>query len=297
MSSQLRRKLEAGQFVVTGELAPPKGTDVTRLIDHARLLRGKVDAVNITDNQRSIMKLTSLASCVILKQEGVEPVMQVACRDRNRLALQSDLLSAHVLGIPNILALTGDPIHTGDHKTAKPVFDWNSIELIRAIAQLNQGFDSEGHPLTGKTDLFIGGAINPCAGDLDAQLRRLEKKIAAGVQFIQTQAIYDMTKFKKFIERARPFKVYILGGILLLKSAKMARFLNKSVPGIAVPDALIAEMEKAADPMAKGIEIAARQIAQCRSLAHGVHLMTVGAEEKIVDILETEKRGLRPLRR
>jgi len=283
-----QEKLNSGKFVVTGELAPPKGTDVSKLHQHANLLRDHVDAINITDNQRSIMKLSSLASCLILKEEGVEPILQVTCRDRNRIGLQSDILSAHVLGVRNILTLTGDPVRVGDHASAKSVFDWNSMDLIKAITGLNEGVDSEGHPLNAKTEIFIGGAINPCSGQVDAQLNRLQKKIKLGVHFIQTQAMYDMDKFAEFMGKAKDFNVFILAGILLLKSAKMARFLNKNVPGIQVPDSLINELEKAPDPLKKGIDIAARQMAQCRSLCHGVHLMTVGAEEKILDIIESE---------
>ncbi len=282
-----REKLESGQFVVTGELAPPKGTDVGKLREHARLLKEHVDAVNITDNQRSIMKLSSLACCLILEEEGIEPIIQVTCRDRNRIGLQSDLLAADVLGVRNVLTLTGDPVRAGDHPNAKAVFDWNSIEMIEALVKMNQGFDSEGHELKGKTQIFIGGAINPCS-DPQAQLKRLQKKIDAGVQFIQTQAIYDMSKFEEFMHGAKKSGVFILAGILLLKSAKMARFLNRSVPGISVPEPLIQELEKAKDPLQKGIEIAARQMAQCRTLCQGAHLMTVSAEEKIVDIIQAE---------
>lgn len=287
MSLTFREKLESGQFVVTGELAPPKGTDTQNLRAHARLLKDYVDAINITDNQRSIMKLSSLASCLILKEEGVEPILQVTCRDRNRIGLQSDLLSADVLGIQNILTLTGDPVRVGDHPEAKSVFDWNSMEMIQAIVKMNQGLDSEGHELKGATNIFIGGAINPCS-DPQSQLKRLQKKINFGVQFIQTQAVYDMDKFEEFMQGTKESGVFILAGILLLKSAKMARFLNRSVPGISVPEGLIEELEKATDPLQKGIEIAARQMAQCRNLCHGVHLMTVGAEERIVDMIQAE---------
>ncbi len=287
MRQTFREKLESGQFVVTGELAPPKGTDVSKLREHARLLKESVDAINITDNQRSIMKLSSLACCLILKEEGVEPIIQVTCRDRNRIGIQSDLLSAEVLGIRNVLTLTGDPVRVGDHPEAKSVFDWNSMQMIEAIRQMNQGLDSEGHALKGKTEIFIGGAINPCS-DPVAQNKRLKKKVDLGLQFVQTQAIYDMNKFENFMQEAKKQGVFILAGILLLKSAKMARFLNRSVPGISVPDALIEELEKATDPLQKGIEIAARQIAQCRQLCQGVHLMTVGAEEKILDMIQAE---------
>lgn len=290
MSQTLREKLEAGQFVVTGELAPPKGTNVEKLRQNARNLKEHVDAINITDNQRSIMKLSSLASCLILKEEGVEPVIQVTCRDRNRIALQSDILSADVLGVHNVLTLTGDPVRVGDHTEAKPVFDWNSMGLIEAITNLNKGIDSEGHPLNGPTHIFIGGAINPSSAQTGSQLDRLQKKIDLGVHFIQTQAIYDMEKFQEFMEgvQKRNMKVFIVAGILLLKSAKMARFINKKVPGIHVPEAMISELEKDPDPLKKGIEIASQQMAQCRQLCHGAHLMTVGIEEKILDIIQAE---------
>ncbi|MBI2370198.1 MAG: methylenetetrahydrofolate reductase [Deltaproteobacteria bacterium] len=287
----LREALEAGEFVVTTELEPPKGTDVTKLVEKVRLLREKVHAANVTDNQTSVMRLGPLAGSLILLREGLDPVMQVVCRDKNRLAIQSELLSASVLGIRNILTLTGDPIQIGDHPDAKPVFDLDSVQIIQAIAKLNQGRDFHDNPLKGGTDLYAGAAVMPEADPFEPELAKFERKVEAGARFFQTQAVYNLERFEAFMKIAARYPVKILCGIIPLKSAKMAQYMNAKVPGIKVPEPLIRGIEHAPDPVRFGIEVAGRQIREVRGLAHGVHIMTIGAEERVPVILAAAEAG------
>jgi len=284
-----REALAAGKFVVTAEVAPPKGTDISEIIEVAGLLKGRVDAANVTDQQSSVMRLGSMAVCHILKDEGLEPVFQLTCRDRNRLALQSDLLSAHVLGIENVLALTGDLPELGDHPEAKPVYDLDSVQLLQVISQLNNGCDMAGNELKGKTALFPGAVVNPGAdtgASYEMQILKLERKIAAGARFIQTQAVYDAQTLAAFMERVAGYGVPVLAGIIPLKSAGMARFMNKNIAGVNVPEELIEKMAQAEDRVATGIEIAADLIRQFRGLCQGVHLMAIGWERKVPAILD-----------
>src|SRR6058998_887170 len=212
--SHLRERLEAGKFVITTEMKPPKGTDLSQFLYTAALLKDKVHAVNVTDNQRAIMRLSSLGGATLLIREGLEPILQVTCRDRNRLALQSDLLAAWVLGIKNVLVMTGDPVEAGDHPMAKPVFDLGSTSLLNLIAQLNAGSDGAEHPLEGKSDFFCGATVNPCLEPLEPELQRFAEKVEAGARFFQTQAIYDLEAFARFIEFARRLPVYIIAGLI-----------------------------------------------------------------------------------
>jgi 5,10-methylenetetrahydrofolate reductase len=312
--SKLKQAFKAGEFVITAEVGPPKGSDVSEMLHHAKALKGKVHAVNVTDNQSSVMRLGSLAGCHLLLDHGLEPVFQLTCRDRNRLALQSDLLSAHVLGMRNVLALTGDHVLVGDHPQAKPVFDLESVQLLQVIGRLNSGRDMathnmgaksgnkelpEGNELQGNTEFFAGAVVTPEADPLEPQLMKFEKKVQAGAQFFQTQAIYDLDKFAKFMDYAKPFGVKILAGILLLRSAAMARYLNNFVPGITVPDSLIQELEAAKDKAGEdkklrsqyqleaGIKIAARQVQELHKskTCAGVHIMAIGLEDKVPAIL------------
>lgn len=277
--ASLRELLQTGQFVITAEMEPPKGTDLSHLLSTARFLKGKVQAANVTDNQRAVMRLSSLGGAVVLIRAGLEPILQVTCRDRNRLALQSDLLAAWVLGVRNVVVMTGDPVEVGDHPQAKPVFDVNSTSLLQLIARLNQGSDDAGHPLEGKTDFFCGATVNPCIEPLEPELQRFEEKVEAGARFFQTQAIYDLEAFARFMEFARRLPVSILAGLIPLRSARMARFLNEKVPGIRVPAVMIAEMDKAADPQQKGLEIALGLVEGLKDLCQGIHLMVVGKEK------------------
>jgi methylenetetrahydrofolate reductase (NADPH) len=283
--STLCERLESGQFVITTEMEPPKGTDLSQFLSTAALLKGKVDAINVTDNQRAIMRLSSVGGATLLVREGLEPILQLTCRDRNRMALQSDLLTASVLGVRNVLAMTGDPVDAGDHPMAKAVFDISSAALLELIGQLNLGHDGAGHPLEGKTDFFCGATVNPCVEPLEPELKRFEEKIAAGARFFQTQAIYDLEAFARFIAIARKLPVYIIAGLIPLRSVRMAHFLNEKVPGIRVPTAMIERLDRAADPIECGLAIAAEIVEALRQLCQGIHLMIVG-KEKDFAILE-----------
>jgi methylenetetrahydrofolate reductase (NADPH) len=276
--SHLRERLESGQLVITTEMEPPKGTGLSQFLSTAKLLKNRVHAVNVTDNQRAIMRLSSLGGSTLLLREGLEPILQVTCRDRNRMALQSDLLAAWVLGIRNVLAMTGDPVEAGDHPMAKPVFDIDSTALLQLIARLNEGIDSAGHSLEGRTDFFCGATVNPCIEPLEPELRRFEEKVEAGARFFQTQAIYDLEAFSRFVDFARGMPIYLIAGLIPLRSARMARFLNEKVPGICVPAAMIDALEQASDPLQKGLEIATELIDGLKNLCRGVHVMVVGKD-------------------
>ena len=274
--NSFRERLESGQFVVTTEMEPPKGTDVSSFVSTAALLKGKLHAVNVTDNQRATMRLSSVGGAILLLREGLEPILQVTCRDRNRMALQSDLLAAWVLGIRNVLVMTGDPLDAGDHPLAKPVFDISSETLLQIIAKLNTGHDDVGHTLEGKTDFFCGATVNPCVKPLETELRRFEEKVAAGARFFQTQAIYDLDAFARFMETVRSMPVYIIAGVIPLRSAIMAHFLNEKVPGVQVPAEIIERLNNSAHPIDTGLQIAAELVRDLRSICQGTHLMLVG---------------------
>ena len=290
MASAFQQAFEDKDFVVSAEVGPPKGVDIAELKEHIDLCKDKIDALNVTDNQSSVMRISSLAICRIILDQGGEPILQLTCRDRNRMALQSELLSASVLGVNNVLCLTGDSISVGDHPQAKPVFDLDSAQLLQAVALLNGGKDMVGSELKGATDLFAGAVVTPEADPIEPQMLKFEKKIAAGAKFIQTQAIYDMDNFKQFMERARKHDVRIMAGIVLLVSAGMAKYMNKNVPGIFVPDDLVAEMATAEKGKGTetGIQIAGRMIRQLREekVCDGVHIMAIGKEGRVPDILK-----------
>lgn len=281
----LRESLEAGKFAVTVELAPPKGTDISRMRETVEGLAGWVDAANVTDNQRAVMRLSPLGACHLVKEWGLEPIMQMTCRDRNRLAIQSDLLAAYALGIHNILAMTGDFVTMGDHPSSKPVFDLDSVQLIATIAALNQGHDLAGNDLSGRPNFFLGAVATPGAQPIALHLMKLRKKIAAGAQFIQTQAVYDVQEFKEF-RQSLDSQVKVLAGIVPLRSAKMAHFMNENVPGIRVPAGLIARMEEAPKAIDEGIKIAVELIQEFREVCDGVHIMAIGMERYLPAILE-----------
>ncbi len=285
----LQAKLTAKEFAITTEVGPLKGTDTTEIEEVAELLRGRVDAANVTDQQSSVMRLGSLAVCHLLKDKGLDSIFQMTCRDRNRLALQSDLLSAHVLGIENVLALTGDLPALGDQPQAKPVYDLDSVQLLWVISRLNEGYDMVGNELRGKTNFFAGAVVTPEA-DTEAkrelQLIKMEKKITTGARFFQTQAVYDVDSFANFMKRVEGFNVPILAGVIPLKSAGMARFMNKNVAGVSVPEELIDKMAKTEDKVATGIEIVANLIKELRDICHGVHIMAIGWEKRVPAILD-----------
>ncbi|MCX8012120.1 MAG: methylenetetrahydrofolate reductase [Desulfobacterota bacterium] len=290
MVSSFKKALESGKFVVTSEVAPPKGTNLEKMAHHIELLRDKVDGINITDHQSSVMRYPSLGGAILVKELGGEPILQMTCRDRNRLALQADLLFAFSRGIKNVLCLTGDSVFMGDHKEAKAVFDLDSCQLLATIRSLEKGKDLGGNNLEGSISFCAGAIVTPEANPLEPQLIKFEKKIEAGAEFIQTQAVYDLEHFKNFMEYARQFPVKILAGIILLTSPQMARFMNKNVAGVKVPEYLIDELASAPKGKAieKGIEIAGRMIKRIKKekMCDGVHIMAIGREEIVPEIMK-----------
>jgi len=290
MAPSFREVLKSDKFVITSEIGPPKGTNIEKMLHHIDLLKDKVDALNVTDHQSSVMRFPSIGGCLAIKERGGEPILQVTCRDRNRLALQAELLFAYTRGIRNVLCLTGDAVLVGDHKEAKGVFDLDSTQLLMTIRQMEAGKDSGGNDLDGTVEFCAGAIVTPEAKPIEPQLIKFEKKVEAGAEFFQTQAIYDLDNFGKFTEYARQFPVKILAGIILLVSARMAKYMNENVPGILVPQNLIDELASApkGEALNRGIEIAGRMIAtlEKESICHGVHVMAIGREEMVPDILK-----------
>ena len=284
----LQQALDQGRFAITAEVMPPRGGDPARTLEAARALSGWVDAVNVTDGSRAVMRMSSLAMCRLLLDEGIEPVLQLACRDRNRIALQADLLGAHALGLRNLLCLTGDPVRAGDQPKARAVNELEAVRLLQLVAQFNAGVDPVLGPLPdGPTALFAGAAADPQSPSWSGLRRRVERKKAAGARFIQTQMVTDAAALRRFVEEiAAPLQLPVLAGVFLLKSAKNAAFINRVVPGVHIPQAVIDRLASAADPAAEGIAIAAEQVETYRNLAQGVHLMAIKAEERIPAILK-----------
>lgn len=286
--SRFRQAAQAGEFLVTAEVMPPKGGDPSHMVKMATLLKGRVHAINITDGSRAVLRMSSLAASAVLVQHGLEPVYQLACRDRNVIALQADLMGAQALGIRNVLALTGDPVKAGDHPSAKSVFDLESVRLLQLISKLNQGTDFNAKPLPdGTTELFAGAAVDPQCSSWSGLQSRFERKLAAGAQFFQSQLITDFDRLEKFMDRiAVGCNKPILAGIFLLKSAKNAQFINRNVPGAHIPQHIIDRLERATDPLDEGIAIAAEQVKTARQLCQGVHIMAVKREDLIPEILD-----------
>jgi len=287
--SKLKEALENKEFVVTGEIAPPKGVNIQKAIEEAeKYLKGKVCVINVTDIQSAVMRLGSLATCHLLIEKGLEPVFQVVCRDRNRLALQSDLLSAWALGVENVLCITGDHTSLGDHPECKPVFDLDSVQLVKAVTRLNEGHDLAGHELDGKPSLFQGAVVTPEFEPIELQIVKMKKKIDAGANFFQTQAIYEPGKFAEFMNKVGEFNVPVLAGMVVLKSAGMAKFMNENVAGVFVPNEIIKEMAetKKEDRKKKSVEITARIIRGVKPFCQGVHLMPLGWDDLVPEIIE-----------
>lgn len=282
--SLLSEQLADGRFVVTAEIAPPKGTNLDPAFDEARKLVG-VTAVNVTDNQGANMRLSSLALAARLQQSGTETILQLTCRDRNRMALQSDLLGAASFGIENLLLLSGDHSKFGDQPDARPVFDLDSVQLLDMTAGLMAGVDMVGQPLNGAPKFFPGAAANPAAEPFELMFRKVMKKVESGARFFQTQAVFERRVMERFEEAMQPLGVPVIAGVLLVRSGKMARFLNDNIPGVQVPDDLVERLEGAPDPMAEGVAIARETVAWARELCQGVHLMTLGHEDRIPAIL------------
>ena len=279
-----------GQFVVTAEVGPPKGIDASHVVEEAKEYLSGITAVNVTDNQSSVMRMGSLPACVMLKNAGLTPILQLTCRDRNRIALQSELLGAAALGIENILCLTGDHTKMGDHPGAKPVFDLDSVSLLHTACQLEKGVDLAGNPLVGEAPKFAKGAVvSPCSDSVDAQLAKMERKVMAGAEYFQTQAVFDSEKFIKFMEQAKQFGKPVQLGVIIPKSAGMAKFMNNNVAGVHVPqwmiDELAADKEKAKAGIT-GVELAAKVIKECRPYCQGLHIMALGWEAKVPELLK-----------
>jgi 5,10-methylenetetrahydrofolate reductase len=285
--SLLKQALERGDFAVTAEMAPPKGTNFSHLIDCAKAVIGRVHGVNVTDFQSATLKATSLATCKILKDEGLEPVLQITGRDRNRIAIQGELLSAGVFGIENVLALTGDYTMTGDHPGAKAVYDLDSIGIIQAANTIASGKDMSGNELNGTPSFYLGACVTPRYDPLELQILKMEKKIKAGARFFQTQAIYDIDTLRIFREKTKHLEAKLLVGVIPLKSAGMAKFMNNNVPGIFVQDELIERMKASENKVKEGIKISGEFIKQVKKegLCDGVHIMAIGAEENVTLIL------------
>ena len=267
---------------------PPRGGDASHTLAMADYLKRRVHAVNVTDGSRAVMRMSSLAVCRLLLEKGLEPVLQLACRDRNRIALQGDLLGAHALGIHNLLCLTGDPVRAGDQADARPVNEFESVKLLRQVSAFNSGEDPvQGTLADGATQLFAGCAADPQSRSWSGLQRRLQRKHDAGARFVQTQMVMDAAALERFQrELAGPLQLPVLAGVFLLKSAKNARFINRVVPGACIPDDLIARLEAAADPAMEGVAIAAEQVKRYLGIVQGVHLMAIKAEQRIPLILD-----------
>jgi len=291
---KLSECFKQGKFVITCEVGPPKGIEIEKAIDELEPSRGRVDAFNVTDLQSSVLRVGSLATCRLLKEKDLEPIMQLTCRDRNRLGLQSDVLSAAVLGIENLLCLTGDHPRLGDHPQAMPVFDLDSVQLLSVVKGLMAGRDMAGNDLQGQPPKFcLGAVVNPGADPLEPQILKMEKKLEAGAEFFQTQAVYEVDKFAEFCKKVKHLKAPVMAGIVLLKSPAMAKFMNANVAGIHVPDEIINELagvgkEKRVE---KSLEISARLIKELEGLCQGVHIMSLGWERHIPAVLEMAGLG------
>jgi methylenetetrahydrofolate reductase (NADPH) len=297
--SNLEKVLEAGQFAVTAEIGPPQSANPEPLIHHAKMMRGSADAFNLTDNQTAVVRLSSIASAVIIMREGIEPVIQMTCRDRNRIALQSDLFGASALGVKNVLCLTGDHQIFGNEKGAKNVFDFDSISELQVFDALRrEGKQLGGEVVKDPPRVYLGCAENPFATPYEWRATRLAKKVAAGADFCQTQAIFDMGMFEKWMDevRARGLdkKIHILAGVIPMKSAGAARYMKNKVPGMIVPNDIVDRMKNAKDQKAEGIKLCIEQINHLKTVkgVHGVHIMAVAWEEMVPRIVE--ESGLMP---
>lgn len=295
MSHNLKQAVLNKDFLVTAEVAPPKGGNPARMMEVATKLKGRVHAVNVTDGSRAVLRMSSVAASVILQQHDIESVCQVACRDRNCIGLQADLMGAYALGIRNILALTGDPVKAGDHKNSRPVFELESVRLLKLITKLNSGVDFNDKAMPDDAlDLFAGAAVDPQLKSWSGLQKRFEKKIEAGAQFFQSQMITDFDRLDKFMTQiACVSDKPILAGIFLLKSAKNAKFINKYVPGVNIPDSIIEQLANAENPLEEGVKIAAEQVKLAQTMCQGVHLMAVKREDLIPDILDLA--GIEPI--
>jgi 5,10-methylenetetrahydrofolate reductase len=284
----LREQLESGKFIVVSEIQPPKGIDTSDLLGNADFLKGRVDFVVVPDLQNAVMRLGSLATCHLLKQKGIRPILQMACRDRNRLALQSDLLSAAAFGIENIIVVEGEDPSLGDHPEAKPIFDLTSIELISVIQGLQKGHDMAGNDLDGFPKFFIGAEVNPGLepAALELEIADMEKRIRNGANFFLTPAIFDAVLLEKFVRKVEHLKVPIFAGVTILKSAGMARYMNRVMKGVFVPEETITKLLKAPDTLKASTEIASNFIKEMKDLCQGIYMIPIGWEKRVPAILD-----------
>ena len=288
MKSKLQQTLEKNSKVITAELMPPRGGDPIRSLKIAQLLKDKVHAVNITDGSRAIMRMCSLAMSKLLLENGIEPIMQISCRDRNKIALQSDILGANALGIKNILCITGDSVKAGDQQETKAVHEFESVRLLRQIQAFNQGIDPTfEHLYDKKTNIFAGAAADPSCRNQRSLKSRTKKKKDAGANFLQTQMIMDRNYLISFCKDiSNPLEIPVIAGVFLLKSYKNALFINKYVPGANIPETILNRLKQAKDPLQEGILIAAEQARDFIDIAQGIHIMAVKMENRIPEILE-----------
>ncbi len=297
--TNLEKILESGQFAVTAEVGPPKGSSPAVIRRRGELVRNSVDAVNVTDNQTAVVRMSSVAGCAILKTLGVDPIMQIVCRDRNRIAIQSDVLGAIALGIGNILCLSGDHQRFGNHPTSKSVFDIDSMQLIQALKNMRdeKQFIS-GEEVSGEVPIYIGAAANPFADPFEFRVARLAKKVKAGADFIQTQAVYDVDRFRRWMEavceRGLDKEVHILAGVIPIRSVGMARYMRDYVAGVTIPDEIITRLEQAEKAKEEGVRIPLEIIEQLKEIPglHGIHIMAVGWEDIVPEVVE--RAGLLP---
>jgi 5,10-methylenetetrahydrofolate reductase len=285
MSRTFKDKLTSNDFLITAEVSPPKGTDLAEMLSDAELTRGWVDALNVTDNQKAIMRMSPLAVSKALLDAGHEVIMQLTCRDRNRLALQSDLLGAYSMGIRNICIMTGDHTTKGDHPKARPVYDLDSVQLLNIVRKMQDGFDLAGNVIENPPQ-FVVGAVTNTDPSKKAQMMKLRKKVKTGIDFMQTQAVYDISMFEEFMESIGDIEVPIIAGVIPLRSANMARFMNGNIPGINVPDEIIERMDSAEKPKEEGMAICAESIKELKKLCRGIHLMPIGKHNNTPTILE-----------
>jgi 5,10-methylenetetrahydrofolate reductase len=281
---KFKEKIRSDKFLTTAELFPPKGVNVDSFLCRADFLFG-LDAINITDNQRASMRAGSLAMSKILIERGLEPILQITARDKNRIALQSEMLSANVLGIENILLLSGDHPSTGEYSTAKPVYDLDTIQLIKTARLLETGVDLAGKKLYGSPSFCVGAVVNPSAQPIDLQVLMFEKKVRAGVEFFQTQAIFDAQKYKEFFNKIRHLNIKVLPGLILIKSIKFMQFIQ-TLPGINIPQKIQDRINFAFNPLEESMKICSEIIRELRSFADGVHIMAIGVEEHIPEIIK-----------
>ncbi|HAC63206.1 MAG TPA: 5,10-methylenetetrahydrofolate reductase [Cyanothece sp. UBA12306] len=295
MINHFRQAAQNKEFLITAEVTPPKGGNPRRMIEMAKQLKGRVHGVNVTDGSRAVLRMSSMAASALLLQYGIEPICQFACRDRNAIGIQADLMGAYALGLRNVLALTGDPVKAGDHPKSKAVFELESVRLLKVIDNLNRGVDFNNKSLPDEPlDLFAGAAVDPQSPSWSGLKSRFEKKLASGAQFFQSQLITDFDRLDKFMHQiASQTDKPILAGIFLLKSAKNARFINKKVPGVNIPDTIINRLADAEDPLQEGVKIAAEQVQIAQQLCQGVHMMAVKREDLIPQILDLA--GVKPI--